>query len=185
MINPPATARPVFHWMARPDRSGAGLTSIPHCHCSMAIRPPIGNSAARLRPRFPDFSRELRAKLRRLSRELQFRIDFVWDSAARRPRVCVGRITQLVSYLPEGPSLESIRRNFCIVMPGLVPGIQVFAALPEVRRGWPGHGRSGRTPFFERLCPAMTEGASPSALLRWRSPCRNPRSAARRQSVCR
>src|SRR5689334_9555772 len=26
------------------------------------------------------------------------------------------------------------------------------------RRGWPGHRRAEATPFFERLCPAMTKG---------------------------
>jgi len=27
------------------------------------------------------------------------------------------------------------------VMPGLVPGIHVFAAAPQERRGWPGRAR--------------------------------------------
>jgi hypothetical protein len=42
------------------------------------------------------------------------------------------------------------------VMPGLVPGIHVFAPWQQERRGWPGHRRFVETPFFERLCPAMT-----------------------------
>jgi hypothetical protein len=41
-------------------------------------------------------------------------------------------------------------------MPGLVPGIHVLRASAQGRRGWPGHRRAEATPFFERLCPAMT-----------------------------
>src|SRR5258705_17750 len=41
-------------------------------------------------------------------------------------------------------------------MPGLVPGIHVLSRGSDQRRGWPGHRRSEATPFFERLCPAMT-----------------------------
>ena len=41
-------------------------------------------------------------------------------------------------------------------MPGLVPGIHVFSADGKKIRGWPGHRRAEATPFFERLCPAMT-----------------------------
>jgi hypothetical protein len=41
------------------------------------------------------------------------------------------------------------------VMPGLVPGIHVFAiASKKVVDGR--HRRAEATPFFERLCPAMT-----------------------------
>jgi len=40
-------------------------------------------------------------------------------------------------------------------MPGFMPGIHDFHAPRQGRRGWPGHRRSGRTPFLERLCPAM------------------------------
>jgi hypothetical protein len=41
-------------------------------------------------------------------------------------------------------------------MPALVAGIHVFEILSKERRGWPGHRRFVETPFFERLCPAMT-----------------------------
>jgi hypothetical protein len=56
-----------------------------------------------------------------------------------------------------------------VVMPGhpgpafgrpeckLVPGIHVFKFVRQ-RRGWPGHQASEATPFFGRLCPAMTQG---------------------------
>jgi len=33
-----------------------------------------------------------------------------------------------------------------------------FSCLRRQRRGWPGHRRAEGTPFFERLCPAMTNG---------------------------
>jgi uncharacterized protein len=46
---------------------------------------------------------------------------------------------------------------FSAVMPGLDPGIHDFlAAAPEDVDGR--HRRSEATPFFERLCPAMTRG---------------------------
>src|SRR6266849_8326743 len=38
-------------------------------------------------------------------------------------------------------------------MPGLVPGIHVFALSKRVRRGWPGHLARRRA---SRFCPAMT-----------------------------
>src|SRR5260370_35267236 len=44
-----------------------------------------------------------------------------------------------------------------LVMPGLVPGIHVLQRQQQERRGWPGHRRAEATPFFERLCPAMTK----------------------------
>src|SRR4051794_3797457 len=41
-------------------------------------------------------------------------------------------------------------------MPGIDPGIQVFAT--STRKTWmAGHGRAEATPSFGRLCPAMTE----------------------------
>jgi hypothetical protein len=40
-------------------------------------------------------------------------------------------------------------------MPGLVPGIHVFGGV--ARKTWmAGSYASEATPFFERLCPAMT-----------------------------
>jgi len=37
------------------------------------------------------------------------------------------------------------------VMPGLVPGIHVFAFLRQERRGWPGQARPWRrVPHFQR-----------------------------------
>ena len=45
-------------------------------------------------------------------------------------------------------------------MPWIVPGIHVFTAPLEGSRGWPGHRRSEATPFFERLCPAMTKACT-------------------------
>src|SRR5580692_8059397 len=41
-------------------------------------------------------------------------------------------------------------------MPGLVPGIHVFAATLEMKTWMAGHRRAEATPSFERLCPAMT-----------------------------
>ena len=46
---------------------------------------------------------------------------------------------------------------FEFVMPGLVPGIHVF--VPPRKTWMAGHRRAEATPFFERLCPAMTNGA--------------------------
>ncbi|WP_184088269.1 hypothetical protein [Afipia massiliensis] len=43
-----------------------------------------------------------------------------------------------------------------IVITGLVPVIHVLPVYLKKRRGWPGHRRAEATPFFERLCPAMT-----------------------------
>src|SRR6185312_11271728 len=43
-----------------------------------------------------------------------------------------------------------------VVMPGLVPGIHANPQVWCQSRGWPGHRRAEATPFFERLCPAMT-----------------------------
>jgi hypothetical protein len=42
-------------------------------------------------------------------------------------------------------------------MPGFMPGIQRLWNFGQERRGWLGHRRAKATPFFERLCPAMTE----------------------------
>jgi len=42
-------------------------------------------------------------------------------------------------------------------MPGLVPGIHVFASA-ESKTWMAGHRRAEATPSFGRLCPAMTEG---------------------------
>jgi hypothetical protein len=39
-----------------------------------------------------------------------------------------------------------------------VPGIRVLTQ--QERRGWPGHRRAKATPFFGRLCPAMTKNES-------------------------
>jgi hypothetical protein len=40
----------------------------------------------------------------------------------------------------------------------IVPGIDVFALHVLARKTWmAGHRRAEATPFFERLCPAMTE----------------------------
>ena len=46
----------------------------------------------------------------------------------------------------------------CGVMAGLVPAIDAFAARHE-RRGCAGHRRAKATPFFERLCPRITQRA--------------------------
>ena len=37
------------------------------------------------------------------------------------------------------------------------PGIHVFTAAQQERRGCPGHRRAGATPSFGRLCPGMTD----------------------------
>jgi hypothetical protein len=41
-------------------------------------------------------------------------------------------------------------------MPGLVPGIHVLL-FRRAKTWMAGHRRAEATPFFERLCPAMTE----------------------------
>jgi hypothetical protein len=42
-------------------------------------------------------------------------------------------------------------------MPGLVPGIHVLKASSTAMKDVDGrHRRAKATPFFERLCPAMT-----------------------------
>jgi hypothetical protein len=41
-------------------------------------------------------------------------------------------------------------------MPGLVPGIHVLIRIDEKDVDG-GHRRAEATPFFKRLCPAMTE----------------------------
>jgi len=43
-----------------------------------------------------------------------------------------------------------------IVITGLDPVIHHFSKLLSKKDGWPGHRRAEATPFFERLCPAMT-----------------------------
>src|SRR5581483_11198309 len=43
-------------------------------------------------------------------------------------------------------------------MPGLDPGIHVF--VTAARTWMAGHRRAAATPFFERLCPAMTENVA-------------------------
>jgi hypothetical protein len=43
-----------------------------------------------------------------------------------------------------------------VVMPALVAGIHAFAISQQERRGCADHRRSEATPFFGRLCPAMT-----------------------------
>jgi hypothetical protein len=48
-------------------------------------------------------------------------------------------------------------------MPGLVPGIHVFAAIQQQRRGWPGRKRSGRPPFFLRLADYGDDVQKPSS----------------------
>jgi hypothetical protein len=45
----------------------------------------------------------------------------------------------------------------CGVMPGLVPGIHVLAASVPGKTWMAGTEASEATPFFERLCPAMTD----------------------------
>jgi len=59
-------------------------------------------------------------------------------------------------------------------MPALVAGIHVLSwpQKEKINPGWPGHRRAEATPFFERLCPAMTNGESSlqfrySVLLGW------------------
>jgi hypothetical protein len=42
-------------------------------------------------------------------------------------------------------------------MPGLVPGIHVFLLSRENKTWMAGQRRAEATPFFERLCPAMTK----------------------------
>jgi hypothetical protein len=37
-----------------------------------------------------------------------------------------------------------------LIMPGLVPGIHVLAALKQERRGWPGHLREDALRAFAR-----------------------------------
>jgi hypothetical protein len=43
-------------------------------------------------------------------------------------------------------------------MPGLVPGIHVFGDRIRKKTWMAGTKASEATPFFERLCPAMTIG---------------------------
>jgi hypothetical protein len=44
-------------------------------------------------------------------------------------------------------------------MPGFMPGVHVFSARKN--KSWmAGHRRAEATPFFERLCPAMTANIS-------------------------
>src|SRR6185437_5668382 len=54
----------------------------------------------------------------------------------------------------EGVILTSPGANPGLFMPALCRAS--MSSSPKQRRGWPGHRRAEATPFFERLCPAMT-----------------------------
>jgi hypothetical protein len=49
-----------------------------------------------------------------------------------------------------------LKRSMKNVMPGLVPGIHVLFFSSHTKTWMAGHTEA--TPFFERLCPAMTGG---------------------------
>jgi hypothetical protein len=52
----------------------------------------------------------------------------------------------------------ALRADFTefFVIPGLDPGIHVFLPRKGNKTWMAGHRRAEATPFFERLCPAMT-----------------------------
>jgi hypothetical protein len=90
------------------------------------------------------------------------------DSAGDSPRssICDGSNLSRARWLhSEAPAPT---RPSCPALCSLVPGIHVLLSLMQQRRGWPGigerkrrrssngHRRAEATPFFERLCPAMT-----------------------------
>jgi hypothetical protein len=65
---------------------------------------------------------------------------------------------------PNNRSAQSLPKTLStkpgLVMPGLVPGIHVLKGERRRKTWMAGTWASEATPFFERLCPAMTRSDS-------------------------
>ena len=88
------------------------------------------------------------------------------DTGSREKNASIKIIESASDSIRSGKALEhvSFRRNQQPVMPGFMPGIHVFGI--SAKKTWMGGTIGERsdavfygqaTPFFERLCPAMTD----------------------------